>query len=68
MFKIFLLGLAVVSFSVHAQDKQAECQALKVRIQQLDQQARQPQSGPSQDRITAEKQKARTRQWDLKCQ
>lgn len=46
-----------------AQGKQAECAALDARIKALDAQARQPQTGQSQDRISAERRKARDRQF-----
>lgn len=44
-----------------------ECQALEARIQHLDALARQPQSGPEQDRLKAHRQAARSRQMQLNC-
>lgn len=44
-----------------------ECAALDARIRDLDALARRPQSGPSQDRITAERKDARDRQFRIKC-
>lgn len=45
----------------------AECQALEMRIQQLDSMARQPQSGYTQDWIRNERQQTRSRQAALRC-
>ena len=50
-----------------AQGKQAECVALDARIKALDAQAHQPQTGQSQDRISADRSKARDRQFWLRC-
>lgn len=47
--------------------KQAECLSLDARIVQLDAMARQPQSGSTQDSITAERRSARDRQFNLHC-
>lgn len=44
-----------------------ECASLDARIRDLDAMARRPQSGPSQDRITAERKEARDRQFRIKC-
>lgn len=49
------------------QDKQTECRALDARIKALDAQARQPQTGQSQDRISTDRRKARDRQFWLRC-
>ena len=46
---------------------QGECAALDAQIRNLDAMARRPQSGPSQDRITAERKDARDRQFRIKC-
>ena len=46
---------------------QAECAALDARIEHLDSVARQPQSGATQDRVKAERQAARDKQFRLKC-
>ncbi len=51
----------------HPVNKQADCAALATRVNKLDAQARQPQSGATQDRITAQKQKLRERQAELRC-
>lgn len=48
-------------------DHQTECKALDVQIQQYDAMARQPQSGQTQDWITAQRKKARDRQFQIKC-
>jgi hypothetical protein len=48
-------------------DHASECKALNARIAQLDAMARQPQSGPTQDWIAAEKKKARDRQFRVRC-
>ena len=45
----------------------AECTALEERIKYLDSLARQPQSGQTQDWIRGERDKARSRQFSLKC-
>ena len=47
--------------------KQAECVSLNAQIAQFDATARQPQSGQSEDRITAERRSARDRQFSLRC-
>lgn len=54
---------------VHAtgQGKAAECKALEARITQLDNMARQPQTGQMQDWIRDQKSKARDRQFGLRC-
>lgn len=54
---------------VHAtgQGKAAECKALEARITQLDNMARQPQTGQMQDWIRDQKSKARDRQSGLRC-
>lgn len=44
-----------------------ECNMLEAHIQQLDEMARQPQSGSTQDRIRIERQTARSRQAALRC-
>lgn len=49
------------------QDPKAECKALDTRVTWLDSMARQPQSGYTQDWITAEKKAARDRQFRMKC-
>jgi hypothetical protein len=48
-------------------DKATECKALDAQITQLDAMARRPQTGQMQDWITAEKRKARDRQFRLRC-
>lgn len=48
-------------------DRQTECKALNAQIQQYDSMARQPQSGQTQDWITAQRKKARDRQFQIKC-
>lgn len=48
-------------------DTKDECAALDARIRHLDALARRPQSGPSQDRISAERKEARDRQFRIKC-
>jgi hypothetical protein len=45
----------------------AECQSLDQRVEHLDAMARQPQSGQMQDWIRGERQKARDRQFALRC-
>jgi hypothetical protein len=53
---------------VHPQvDRSAECSGLAARIAHLAAMARQPQSGYTQDWITAERRTARDRQFRLKC-
>ena len=47
--------------------KKAECAALDARITSLDSLARQPQSGQMQDWIRGERQKARDRQFGIRC-
>lgn len=49
------------------QDKATECKALSGHVTSLDAMSRQPQSGQMQDWITAEKRKARDRQFQLRC-
>ena len=46
---------------------QNECTLLDSRITHLDSLARQPQSGAMQDWITAERRKARDRQFRIRC-
>lgn len=48
-------------------DQPSECKALAAQITQYDAQARQPQSGQMQDWITAQKRRARDRQFQLRC-
>lgn len=48
-------------------DRRSECQALAQRIDQLDAQARQPQSGQMQDWIAARRHEVRNRQFQLRC-
>lgn len=48
-------------------DRQAECKALDAQVQQYDAMARQPQSGQMQDWISAQRKKARDRQFQIKC-
>lgn len=48
-------------------DRSAECSALAASIQHYDAMARQPQSGQMQDWITAQRKKARDRQFQIKC-
>jgi hypothetical protein len=50
-----------------AAGRQAECASLDAQITQWDAMARHPQSGQMQDWITAQKRKARDRQFQLKC-
>lgn len=45
----------------------SECKAIEERIRHLDSMARQPQSGPTQDRIAAEKKELRDRQFRIRC-
>jgi hypothetical protein len=47
--------------------KKGECQLLDKRIEELDAMARQPQSGSTQDWIRSDRQKARDRQFALRC-
>ncbi|MCK6426674.1 MAG: hypothetical protein L6Q75_16545 [Burkholderiaceae bacterium] len=49
------------------QGKAAECKALDARITQLENMARQPQTGQMQDWIRDQKSKARDRQFGLRC-
>lgn len=48
-------------------DRTAECSALAASILHYDAMARQPQSGQMQDWITAQRKKARDRQFQIKC-
>ncbi len=48
-------------------DRQTECKALDAQIQQYDAMARQPQSGQTQDWISAQRKNARDRQFQIKC-
>jgi hypothetical protein len=48
-------------------DKTTECQALSAHVTSLEAMSRQPQNGQRQDWITAEKRKARDRQFQLRC-
>lgn len=50
-----------------APSKDEECKALDDQVKQFDAMARQPQSGQTQDWITAEKRKARDRQFKIGC-
>lgn len=47
--------------------RNAECKSLDARVDQLDAMARQPQSGQMQDWIRGERQKARDRQFRIRC-
>ncbi len=51
----------------HPANKTADCAALDARLTKLDALARQPQSGQTQDRITAQKRKLRERLAELHC-
>ena len=48
-------------------NKAAECQALAAEISSYDAMARQPQTGQMQDWITAQKRRARDRQFHIHC-
>lgn len=48
-------------------DTQAECKALDAQIAAYDAQARQPQAAQTQDWITAQRRKARDRQYAIRC-
>lgn len=48
-------------------DRQTECKALDAQIQHYDSMARQPQSGQMQDWISAQRKKARDRQFRIRC-
>ena len=48
-------------------DRRSECLALAAQIEQLDAQARQPQSGQMQDWITQRRHVVRNRQFHLRC-
>ncbi|MDB5884659.1 MAG: hypothetical protein JWR74_830 [Polaromonas sp.] len=50
-----------------AQEKTAECKALDAQVKHYDAMARQPQTGSTQDWITAQKRKARDRQFSIRC-
>jgi len=50
-----------------APSNKSECMLLDSRVNELDAMARQPQSGATQDWIRAERQKARDRQFALRC-
>lgn len=50
-----------------ASSKQIECKALEQEIANWDAQARLPQSGRMQDWIASQREKARTRQFRLRC-
>jgi len=50
-----------------AANSQAECKALDAQITQYDAMARQPQSGQMQDWISAQRKKARDRQFQIRC-
>lgn len=45
----------------------SECKALEAQIQQYDAMARQPQSGQTQDWISARRTEARNRQFQIRC-
>lgn len=50
-----------------AAPKQIECRALEDEIRNWDAQARLPQSGQMQDWIAVQRERARTRQFRLRC-
>jgi hypothetical protein len=50
-----------------APSNKSECQSLDKQVEHLDAMARQPQSGQMQDWIRAQRQKARERQFSLRC-
>jgi hypothetical protein len=50
-----------------AEGAQSECSALDRDIAKYDALARQPQSGQTQDWISAQRKKARDRQFEIKC-
>jgi hypothetical protein len=50
-----------------AESAQSECRALDAQIVNYDAMARQPQSGQTQDWITAQRKKVRDRQFEIKC-
>ncbi len=51
----------------NSQGRSDECKALDAHITRLDAMARQPQSGERQDWLRSQKQKARDRQFQLRC-
>lgn len=51
----------------NSQNKQNECPYIDARIKQLDQLARQPQSGQAQDAISEERRRLRDRQFQIPC-
>jgi hypothetical protein len=60
-------GVTTVTSSNTQAHQQSECKALDASIQQYDAMARQPQSGQMQDWISAQRKKARDRQFQIKC-
>jgi hypothetical protein len=58
---------APATTAAEAPSNKAECTLLDHRVNQLDDMARQPQSGATQDWIRSERQKARDRQFALRC-
>lgn len=56
-----------VNTSQSGDGRQAECKALDAQITQYDSMARQPQSGQTQDSISAQKKAARDRQFQIRC-
>ncbi len=58
----------VVTHSPTVDAKKAECVLIDTQIKNLDAMARQPQSGQTQDWITAERKKLRDRQFRIPCQ
>lgn len=56
-----------ITYSQTGADRQTECKALNAQIQHYDSMARQPQSGQTQDWISAQRKTARDRQFQLRC-
>lgn len=56
-----------ITYSQPGADRQAQCKALDAQIQRYDAMARQPQTGQTQDWISAQRKTARDRQFQLRC-
>jgi len=56
-----------VTYSQTGPDRKTQCTALDAQIQRYDAMARQPQSGQTQDWLSAQRKTARDRQFQLHC-
>lgn len=64
---VFLLCTAALATAVHAEDDPTRCKALRAEMTRIESAQRMPQTGPEQDRLTAEKRRVSDEMNKLKC-